>query len=455
MDFLLIAFLTLLNGVFAMSEMALAASRKARLVALAESGDKGAQAALTLLENPTQFLSSVQVGITSIGMLNGIIGEAAFSGGLSGWIQTFGASPRAADITATALVVTIITYVTIVFGELVPKRIGQIYPEVVARLVSRPMMWVASGAKPFVRLLSFSTHGVLRLLRVDTAGDRGVTEEEIAASLVEGVDAGLIEEHEHQMVQNVFLLDDRRLTSLMLPRSDIEWLDASDTVAQAIVKAGATGHSWYPVCRGGLDDVVGVVNVAQLLALRVHRPGEDGATGAAPTLADRIDSYAVAAVFVPETLTGMELLEQFRTKSTRIAFVVDEYGVVQGLMTPMDMLEAITGELQPGAQIDAWATRRSDGSWLIDGVMPVSELKARLDIKQLPAEERGRYNTVAGLLQSVSGRLLATGEHIACAGWRFEVLDMDGKRIDKVLVSPAAGLSHAKHPLPETLPFGR
>lgn len=438
MDFFLIAFLTLLNGVFAMSEMALASSRKARLTAMGESGDKGAQAALGLLDNPTQFLSSVQVGITSIGMLNGIIGEAAFSGGLSLWIQGFGASPRAAEITATALVVTIITFITIVFGELVPKRIGQLYPETVARMVSRPMMWVASIAKPFVRLLSISTLAVLKLLRIDNSAGRGVTEEEIAASLEEGVDAGLIEEHEHQMVQNVFLLDDRLLTSLMLPRSDIEWLDASDTVAQAINKAGATGHSWYPVCRGSLDDVVGVVNVAKLLALRGQiqpSPSAQG-TDAVPSVTDRIGAYAVPAVFVPETLTGMELLEQFRARSTRIVFVVDEYGVVQGLMTPMDMLEAITGELQPGAQVDAWATEREDGSWLIDGVMPVSELKARLDIRDLPEEGRGRYNTVAGLLQSVSGRLLKTAEHVECAGWRFEVLDLDGKRIDKVLASP-------------------
>ena len=446
MDFLLIAFLTLLNGVFAMSEMSLAASRKARLSAMAESGDKGAGAALGLLDNPTQFLSSVQVGITSIGMLNGIIGEAAFSDDLSAWIQGMGASTRAADITATALVVTIITYITIVFGELVPKRIGQLYPEAVARLVSRPMMWVATGAKPFVRLLSFSTHAVLKMLGVDTKGDRVVTEEEITASLEEGVDAGLIEEHEHQMVQNVFLLDDRLLTSLMLPRSDIEWLDASDTVAEAIAKAGVTGHSWYPVCRGSLDDVIGVVNVAKLLALRGHiepapgaaPSGEQVPAKTTPTVADRIGAYAIPAVFVPETLTGMELLEQFRARSTRIVFVVDEYGVVQGLMTPMDMLEAITGELKHDAQAEAWATQREDGSWLIDGVMPVSELKARLDIRELPEQERGRYNTVAGLLQSVSGRLLRTGEQVECAGWRFEVIDLDGRRIDKVLASSVA-----------------
>jgi putative hemolysin len=437
MDFLLIVFLTLLNGVFSMSELALASSRKARLNAMAASGDKGSQAALDLLDNPTQFLSSVQVGITSIGMLNGIIGEAAFSGGVSLWLQGFGVTVRASDISATALVVVAITYVTIVFGELVPKRIGQLYPEVVARLVSRPMMWVAAGAKPFVWLLSFSTHAVLKLIRVDNAAARAVTEEEIAASLEEGVDAGLIEAHEHQMVQNVFRLDERLLTSLMLPRGSIEWLDASDTVAQAIDKAGATGHSWYPVCRGSLDDVVGVVNIARLLALRgqIQPAPSEHAADAIPTVADRIGAYAVPAVFVPETLSGMELLEQFRARSTRILLVVDEYGVVQGLMTPMDMLEAITGELQTGTQLDAWATLREDGSWLIDGLMPVSELKSRLDIRELPEEDRGRYNTVAGLLMSVSGRLPSTGEQIECAGWMFEVVDLDGKRIDKVLAT--------------------
>ena len=444
MDLVLIVFLTLLNGVFSMSELALASSRKARLNAMAASGDKGSQAALDLLGNPTQFLSSVQVGITSIGMLNGIIGEAAFSGRLSVWLQSFGLSLGVSDISATALVVAAITYVTIVFGELVPKRIGQLYPETVARLVSRPMMWVAAGAKPFVALLSFSTHAVLKLLRVDNNAGRAVTEEEIAASLVEGVDAGLIEEHEHRMVQNVFMLDERRLMSIMLPRSDIEWLDASDTVAEAIDKAGATGHSWYPVCRGSLDDVIGVINIAKLLALRgeirqassasAKLPATD-TSELAPTEADRIGAYAVPAVFVPETLSGMELLEQFRARSTRILLVVDEYGVVQGLMTPMDMLEAITGELQSDTQLDAWATRREDGSWLIDGAMPVPELKARLDIRELPEEDRGRYNTVAGLLMSVCGHLPVTGERIECAGWQFEIVDLDGKRIDKVLVT--------------------
>jgi putative hemolysin len=430
MEFLLIALLTLLNGVFAMSEMALASSRKARLAALAESGDHGAQSALALMEKPTQFLSTVQVGITSIGMLNGIVGEAAFSARLAAWLQGLGVANGPSEVAATAIVVVCITFVTIIFGELVPKRIGQLYPEAVSRWVARPMTWLAKAAGPFVKLLSASTQAVLKVLAIDTTVARGMTEEEIAHSLEEGVDAGVIEQHERQMVQNVFHLDDRPLTSLMVPRTDIEWLDAGASIGQALHRAGQGGaHSWYPVCRGSLDDVVGVVSVAKLLSLGAEHEGT-------------VEAHAQPALFVPETLTGMELLEQFREKAGRFVFVVDEYGVVQGLMTPRDLLEAITGELQPQAQAEAWATRREDGSWLLDGLMPVAELKARLEIKELPEEERGRYNTVAGLLMAVSGTLPAVGERIDCGDWLFEVVDLDGKRIDKVLAlhqgAPAA-----------------
>jgi putative hemolysin len=429
MELLLIVFLTLLNGAFAMSELALAASRKARLNGMAEAGDKGAQAALTLLGNPNQFFSTIQVGITSIGVLNGIVGEAAFSPGVAAWLQGLGMTDNMAAISATAIVVTLITYTTIIFGELVPKRIGQLHPESVARWMARPMLWLATAAKPFVKLLSGSTAAVLKLLRIDTTAIRAMTEEEITASLEEGVDAGVIEHHEHQMVRNVFQLDDRPLTSLMVPRSDVEWLDATNTVAQSLKIAGAGGrssaHSWYPVCRGSLDDVIGKISIGRLLELGPDTPGT-------------IEAYATPASFVPETLSGMELLEQFRAKAGRFVLVVDEYGVVQGLLTPRDLLEAITGELQPGAQIDAWATQRDDGSWLLDGVMPVGELKFRLDIEDLPEEERGRYNTVAGLLMSVSGHLPSIGERIECEGWLFEVVDLDGKRIDKVLATPLA-----------------
>ncbi|MES2634221.1 MAG: hemolysin family protein [Pseudomonadota bacterium] len=425
MEVLLIALLTLLNGVFAMSEMALASSRKARLQGLSEAGDAGAAAALRLLDTPTRFLSTVQVGITSIGVLNGIIGEAAFSGGLAAWLQGLGLGERASGYVATGIVVTIITYVTIIFGELVPKRIGQIYPEAVARLMSRPMSWLAKAAGPFVKLLSASTQAVLKVLPIDTTMARGMTEEEIAHSLEEGVDAGVIEQHERQMVQNVFHLDDRPLTSMMVPRSDIEWLEAGLTVAACLRQAGeGEPHSWYPVCRGSLDDVVGVLSVARLLGASTREPDA------------MIESLAIPALFVPETLSGMELLEQFRARAGRLVFVVDEYGVVQGLMTPHDLLEAITGELQPGAQMQAWATQREDGSWLLDGLMPVAELKARLEIRDLPEEDRGRYNTVAGLLMSISGSLPGVAARIDCGDWVFEVVDLDGKRIDKVLAMP-------------------
>lgn len=425
MDFLLIALLTLLNGLFAMSEMALASSRKARLAAMAESGDGGAQAALRLMEQPTRFLSTVQVGITSIGILNGIIGEAAFSARLALWLQSHGLGEKASEYGATAIVVAVITYVTIIFGELVPKRIGQLYPENVSRWASRPMAGLAKAAGPFVKLLSASTQAVLKVLAIDTTTPRGMTEEEIAHSLEEGVDAGVIEQHEHQMVRNVFHLDDRPLTSMMVPRSEVQWIDASTPVREALRRAGEDdAHSWYPVCRGSLDEVLGVVSVSRLLALGPQHEGT-------------VESKMVPPLFVPETLSGMELLEQFRLQAARLVFVVDEYGVVQGLITPHDLLEAITGELQPRGETEAWAVQREDGSWLLDGLMPVSELKARLEIRELPDEDKGRYNTLAGLLMSLSGSLPGAGERIECGDWRFEVVDLDGRRIDKVLAQQA------------------
>jgi putative hemolysin len=423
MDLVLIIFLTLLNGVFAMSELALAASRKARLAAMEESGDAGAGAALKLLERPTQFLSTVQVGMTSIGMLNGIIGEAAFSSPVAQWLGRFGLGERATSVVATALVVTVITFTTIIFGELVPKRIGQMFPESVARWVAQPMAWLATIAKPFVMLLSLCTQAVLKLLRIDESRGRAVTEEEISASLEEGVDAGLIEEHEHRMVRNVFHLDDRPLTSLMVPRGDIEWLQASQTVAQALEFVASRGelhaHSWYPVCRENLDDVIGITSVARLLELQ-NQPLE------------LLQAHVAPASFVPETLSGLEMLQQLRDKSGRLMFVVDEYGVVQGLMTPRDLLEAITGELKPGVQADAWATPVNDATWLLDGLMPVTELKSRLSIDQLPLEDKGRYNTVAGLLLAEFGQLPAVGDEIEISGWIFKVLAMEGRRIDQI-----------------------
>jgi putative hemolysin len=428
MDFVLIAVLTLINGAFAMSEMALTAAKKVRLMAMAENGDDGAKAALELADKPTLMLSTVQIGITSIGMLNGIVGEAAYSEDVARFLQGLGVPVNIASPAATTVVVAIITFITLIFGELVPKRIGWAYPEAVARVVAKPMIWLAKAASPFVKLLTVTTQGVLKLLRIRTDQARTVTEEEIAASLDEGMDAGVIEQHERQMVQNLFHLDDRPLISIMIPRSDIVWLDARLTVVQALQKAGGsndpnskTSHSWYPVCQGGLDNVLGIVSVARLLR---QQTGNTGQT---------VGELVTPAIFIPETLSGMELLEQFRQQSARVVFVVDEYGVCQGLLTPRDLLEAITGELKPQVAGDAWATRDAQGSWQLDGLMPVAELKSRLAIEDdLPDEYEGHYNTLAGLLMAVAGHLPAKGEAITCAGWRFEVIALEGRRVDRV-----------------------
>lgn len=425
MDVALLFFLIILNGLFAMSEMSLAASRKARLQVMAESGDSGARKALDLQDNPTQFLSTVQIGITSIGVLNGIVGESAFSAPLAAWLKELSPSTSGPviDGVSLALVVIIITFLTIIFGELVPKRIGQMFPESVARFIAQPMAWLSRLTKPFVYLLSAATQGVLKLLGLKDTQSRSVTSEEIAASLEEGLDAGVIEHHEHQMVRNVFRLDDRHIGSMMIPRGDIAWLDINEPADQAWLKVSQQEHSRYPVCRGGLDDVVGIVSANHLLKQMMRGEPLNFTEGLLP------------AVFVPETLTGMELLEHFRAQAAQMVFVVDEYGEVQGIITLRDVLEAITGEFTEPTSNDSWAVQRADGSWLIDGLIPIPEMKDRLNIRELPDEDRGRYNTLAGLVMMLLGRLPQTGDTVDCADWRFEVVDLDGKRVDKLLAT--------------------
>ena len=424
MDLTLLVFLILLNGVFAMSEMALTAARKARLQVMVETGDAGAQVAIDLHDNPTKFLSVVQVGITSIGVLNGIVGDAAFSAPFARWLQsTFPLQDRAAEITATAMVVVTITFLTIIFGELVPKRIGQMYPERVARLVAQPMEWLSMVGRPFVMLLTICTEATLRLFGIRGGPDRSVTTEEIAASLEEGLDAGVIEAQEHQMVRNVFRLDERQVGSMMIPRAEVVWLDVAASPERVLQLIGDEEHSRYPVCRGGLDDVLGVISAQSLL--------QQAMRGQPLELTQRLQ----APVFVPETLSGMELLDQFRVSSAQVVFVVDEYGEVQGMITVRDVLEAITGEFTTPTDKDSWAVQRQDGSWLFDGLIPVPELKDRLELKDLPEEDRGRYNTLAGMVLLLLGRLPCTADSVEWLDWRFEVVDMDGKRIDKVLAT--------------------
>ena len=424
MDVALLFFLILLNALFAMSEMALTASRKARLQVMLEAGESGVQAAMDLHENPTKFLSVVQVGITSISVLNGIVGDAAFSAPFADWLHTtFPMSEHAAHITATAMVVVTVTFITIIFGELVPKRFGLMYPEKVARVVARPMEWLSLITRPFIKLLSWCTEATLRMFGIKGTPDRSVTEEEINASLEEGLDAGVIEAQEHAMVRNVFRLDDRQVGSMMIPRAEIVWLDVAASADEVLGLIGDEEHSRYPVCRGGLDDVLGVIS-AQTLLQQVMK-------GQAMALADGLQP----SVFVPETLSGMELLEHFRASSAQLVFVVDEYGEVQGMITVRDVLEAITGEFATPTDDNAWAVQRHDGSWLFDGLIPVPELKDRLGLKELPEEDRGRYNTLAGMIMLLLGRLPETTDSVEWDHWRFEVVDLDGKRVDKVMAS--------------------
>lgn len=423
MEILFLITLILLNGAFAMSEIALVTARRARLIRLAEDGDGAAAVAIKLHDDPTRFLSSIQIGITSIGILNGIIGEAVLAAPLAVWLQTLGLDEETSSIISTALVVVVITYVSIVIGELVPKRIGQFNPEGIARLVARPMQFLALFTLPFVRLLSISTNTILRLMGQREQEGQSVTEEEIHAMLEEGSEAGVIEQQEHDMVRNVFRLDDRQIASLMVPRSDIVYLDVNLPLEENLKRVAESVHSRFPVCMGGLNDVLGVISAKEILSHTLK--------GSNPDLAAQLQP----GVFVPETLTGMELLDHFRTSGTHVVLAIDEYGEVQGLVTLQDVLEAVTGEFQPRNQEDAWALQREDGSWLLDGLIPVPELKDKLDLKTVPEENKGRYHTLSGLVMWILGRLPQTGDIITWENWRLEVVDMDGKRIDKVLAN--------------------
>lgn len=423
METLFLIVLILLNGAFAMSEIALVTARRARLARLAEDGDSAAATALGLHDEPTRFLSTIQIGITSIGILNGIVGEAVLAAPLALRLQAIGLPADASGIIATGLVVVVITYITIVVGELVPKRIGQLNPEGIARLVARPMQLLALLTRPFVRLLAISTDTLLRLLGQREREDQGVTEEEIHAMLEEGSEAGVIERQEHDMVRNVFRLDDRQLGSLMVPRSDITYLDIEAPLEDNLRWIAESEHSRFPVCRGGLHDVLGTVNAKQLLNRTLR--GE---------LTD-LTSHLQPAVFVPESLTGMDLLEQFRASGMQMVLVVDEYGEVKGLVTLQNVLEAVTGEFKPRNQEDAWAVQREDGSWLLDGLIPIPELKDRLELKAVPEEDKGHYHTLSGLMMWLLGRLPQTADRADWEDWRLEVVDLDGKRVDKVLAS--------------------
>ena len=427
MDIALLAFLIMVNGVFAMSEIALVTARKSRLQRLAEDGDKSAVVAMRLGEDPTQFLSTVQIGITAIGIMNGIVGEAALAGPLANVLNQLGLDGKTSSITATTLVVVVITYFSIVVGELVPKRIGQFHAEGVATFMARPIMLLATMSRPFVFLLSVSTDGLLRLLGKKELSSANLTEEDIHFMLAEGSQAGLIEKQEHEIMRNVFRLDDRQIASLMTPRSEIIYLDIDKPLESSLGSLMNSDHSRYPVCHGGLHNTIGIITAKRLLKQRIK--GDSSS----------IQDYLQPAIFVPETLTGIKLLEQLRESGVQMVFVIDEYGEILGLITLQDVLEALAGEFKPRDPEDVWGVQREDGSWLLDGLIPVPELKDRLNLKAVPEEQKGRYNTLSGMMMWLIGSVPRTCDVVEWEGWRLEVVDLDGNRVDKVLASRLDG----------------
>lgn len=428
LDVALLVTLVFLNGIFAMSEIALVTSRRARLQRMAEERAAGAERARELNEDPNRALSTIQVGITSIGILSGIVGESALARPMEALLTGLGLSPETAKAIGLFVVVVLITYFSIVLGELVPKRIGQLSPERIACRVAPPIHYLSVAAAPFVKLLSSSTHLLLKRLGIKETQGSSVTEEEIHAMIEEGQESGVIETAERDMVRNVFRLDDRQVASLMTPRVDITWIDLEASDEENIELIRSSKRSRLPVCEGSLDNVKGVCSTKILLQQILDTGKPDFA------------SSLSAVSYVPESLTGMELLEHFRKTDVPLALVVDEYGEVLGLVTPRDVLEAIAGEFKPEQPGDGWTVRRDDGSWLLDGIIPIPEMKDALNLKHVPEEDAGRYSTLAGMMMLLLGRLPREGDSVEWLGWRFEIMDMDGRRVDKVLASRVRGV---------------
>lgn len=406
-----------------MSEIALVTARKSRLQRMADSGDKAAKTAIALGENPTRFLSTIQIGITAIGLLSGIVGEAALSAPLAGVLQDLGLSAKTGSMASTAIVVVAITLFSIVIGELVPKRIGQFNSEAIARFMARPIAVLSQLARPFVFFLTAATDGILRLLGEKDGGESTMTEEDIHAILADSSQAGVIEKAEHEMLRNVFRMDDRPIATLMTPRSEAVWLDIDEPLETTIAALIESNHSRFPVCKGGMDEVIGVISAKRLLKCFVN--GETG----------KIEDNLQPAEYVPETMTGMRLLEQFRASGVKMVFVSDEYGEVVGLITIQNLFEALAGEFKPRDPEDLWAVQREDGSWLLDGLIPIPELMDRLGLTALPDGQKGHYNTLGGMIMLLVGSMPRTGDATVWNNWRFEVVDLDGNRVDKVLAS--------------------
>lgn len=426
MDIFIILILIFVNGIFAMTEMALVSSRKARLQQRVDEGSSGAAVAMKLQAEPGGFLSTIQVGITSIGILSGAFGEAALADRFQVWINSFPILAPYSKAIATVLMVIIITYLSVVLGELVPKRLALYNPEGIASLMAPPMKWLSRIALPLVKLFSVSSEFILKLVGAVRRDEPPVTEDEIRVLMEQGAEAGVFEKSEQRLVANIFQLDDKNLRAIMTPRVDIFYLDLEDSVDENQRKIANTPYNTIPVTRGGLEHVVGVVRSKDLLARSL--------TGEVFDLAALVQP----ALFVPQSVSAMQLLETFKKARSHTGIIVDEYGDVQGIVSMNDVMEAIVGDMPSSTgQDDAQATRRDDGSWLVDGMIAIEKFKELLAVDgKLPDEESGNYHTIGGFVMMQLGRVPRVADHFTWQSYRFEVVDMDKNRIDKVLVIP-------------------
>lgn len=412
----------LLNGIFAMSELALVAARKSRLRSRAESGDRSALCALQLAEQPERFLSTVQIGITLVGVLAGAFAGATIAEKLAEYFRGVEWLRGRADTAAIGTVVVVITYLSLLFGELVPKQIALRAPEGVARAVARPMRLLSWLSAPLVWLLSVSSRGALALLRLRPTDAHVVTEEDVRLVLREGAESGALDPIEGEILQRAARLDETKAARLMTRRPDIVWLDAKSGWDVNDEKIADTPHSFFPVCEGSLDKTIGVVGVRDLYGARVRGEEPD------------LRALAGEALYVPENITILRLLENFRGSRAGLALVLDEFGSVEGLITLNDVLEAMVGELPSVTDTTDWFQQRDDGSWLIDGLMPLEEFAERVgvDREALGAKD---LQTLGGLARRALADAPNTGDRFEVAGLRIEVVDMDGARVDKLLVT--------------------
>lgn len=420
---LIVLLLVLANGVFAMAEIALVSARKIRLEQRAESGDRRAARALALKNDPNAFLSTVQVGITLIGILAGAYGGATLSQQLDVWFQQFPLLAPYSNALALAVVVGAITYLSLILGELVPKAIALTNPEAIAAFVAAPIGVLARVATPAVRLLSGSTRLVLKLLRIHERQDAGVTEEEIRMLVKQATLSGEVALVEQQIVEQVFRLGDRHVSAIMTPRHDIDWIDINEGLDGLRAHLEVVRHPRLVCCDGGLEHVLGIAQAEELFAKLLAGEPIDLRASLRPPL------------FVPATLSVYHLIEEFRRQHVHIALVLDEFGAIEGLVTATDILESLVGDMPSEPHDEAGPmVRREDGSWLIDGVTPLDDLAPAVELPPLPPAEQGAYQTLAGLVMARLARVPRAGDYVVWAGYRFEVVDMDGRRIDKVLV---------------------